>query len=306
MNLDKTYQFQAELNRATDYYIHQLTERYMAFREELANALTLEKMGSTAQRRRIKKATSALNVAAVEVSVQSIDRLTSPIARYMDRQLEDVRAVTNSGIAIQDLEKQIQDQKAEIVDRLLLADPEWVGLVELRILREINRMIVNNEPMQAIVARLAAMETADGRVSVWRSGRNSLTLEADRNVWSMAAAILALYYETGGEMTGRNWKKQAIAAIDHKTTNCCLQVHGQTQPLNKRFHLTGTPRFADYMMHPGFHWRCRTAEALYLPEFESIGITTDEMKTAARNELQARRETGRRSVIKPADAISGR
>jgi hypothetical protein len=48
--------------------------------------------------------------------------------------------------------------------------------------------------------------------------------------------------------------KQAVAAIDQKTTDCCLRVHAQAQPLDKDFHLTGEPRYADYLPYPGFHW----------------------------------------------------
>lgn len=71
---------------------------------------------------------------------------------------------------------------------------------------------------------------------------------------------------------GLNFEKQAIAAIDMRTTNCCLKVHGQVQPFNKPFELKGTPRFADQMDWPGFHYFCRTSAVLYVAEFDD-GIT---------------------------------
>ena len=48
--------------------------------------------------------------------------------------------------------------------------------------------------------------------------------------------------------------KQAIAAIDHKTTDCCLRAHGQVVALDKPFKLTGTPRYADELDWVPFHW----------------------------------------------------
>ena len=79
--------------------------------------------------------------------------------------------------------------------------------------------------------------------------------------------------------SGINFQKQAVAVIDNRTTNCCLLVHGQIQPFGKPFELTGTPRFADKMHWPGFHYFCRTSVALYLPEFDD-GSTEQMIKSA--------------------------
>ena len=68
------------------------------------------------------------------------------------------------------------------------------------------------------------------------------------------------------------FQKQAVAALDARTTDCCLQVHGQIQPLDEPFHLTGTPRYADYQDWPGFHWYCRTSGVLYQEQFDD-GLT---------------------------------
>lgn len=76
----------------------------------------------------------------------------------------------------------------------------------------------------------------------------------------------------GNPSTGLNFEKQAIAAIDMRTTDCCLKVHGQVQPFNKPFILKGSPRFADMMDWPGFHYYCRTSAVLYVAEFDD-GIT---------------------------------
>lgn len=75
------------------------------------------------------------------------------------------------------------------------------------------------------------------------------------------------------------FQKQAVATIDDHTTDCCLRVHGQVQPLSKPFHLTGTPRYADYIDAPPFHGFCRTTPALYLPEHDT-GLTVRMLKEA--------------------------
>lgn len=73
------------------------------------------------------------------------------------------------------------------------------------------------------------------------------------------------------------FKRQAVAALDERTTDCCLRVHGQVVGLNEDFRLTGTPRFADRLRNPPFHWyaivageMCLTSEG-YRP-IESVKV----------------------------------
>lgn len=99
--------------------------------------------------------------------------------------------------------------------------------------------------------------------------------------------------------------KQAIAAIDEVTTECCLIVHGQFQPINNDFSLIGSPRFADFINNPPFHWNCRTATALVHASERYDGLTQEMLQAAAR-ELKARGDTGYRVEIHPAHATSSR
>lgn len=91
------------------------------------------------------------------------------------------------------------------------------------------------------------------------------------------------------------WMRQAIAAIDDRTTDCCLRVSGQVVPLKGEFRLTGTPRFADTMERPPFHWNCRTSVALVRAEDAGDNVTR-RMREAALNELgtRMRGDTGAR------------
>lgn len=96
------------------------------------------------------------------------------------------------------------------------------------------------------------------------------------------------------------FKKQAVAALDGRTTDCCLRVHGQIQPLDQPFELTGTPRFADRLEHSPFHWYCRTSVVLYLSEFDD-GLT-EEMERSAQQIMKERTEGG--GDRHPADAFA--
>lgn len=95
--------------------------------------------------------------------------------------------------------------------------------------------------------------------------------------------------------------RQAIAGIDERTTNCCLQVHGQIVGMNEDFTLTGTPRYADRQKDPPFHNYCRSSVTLYLPEFDD-GYT-DMMQEAAQLEQQAR-ESDNYKAPHPANAFT--
>ena len=99
--------------------------------------------------------------------------------------------------------------------------------------------------------------------------------------------------------------QQAVAAIDERTTNCCLIVHAQTQPFGSPFVLRGTPRYADQLERPGFHEYCRTTLALVRVE-EARDALSQRMAGAARAELTARKATGERRGISPASATSRR
>ncbi len=120
-----------------------------------------------------------------------------------------------------------------------------------------------------------------------------------------AAYVAAVAASMQRSNTQDEFMRQAVAAIDERTTDCCLKVHGQVVGLNKDFHLTGTPRFADHVRNPPFHWNCRTATCLV-----RRGARDDElsmqMRDAAQSEISARAETRTRTEIHPAHARSRR
>lgn len=105
-----------------------------------------------------------------------------------------------------------------------------------------------------------------------------------------------------GGQPGVTWNRQAVAALDARTTDCCLRVHGQIVGMDEPFTLVGTPRYADQMMDRPFHDYCRTSVALYHVAFDD-GLT-EAMRTAA-DDVLAEREAGGTGERRPATAFGG-
>jgi hypothetical protein len=160
--------------------------------------------------------------------------------------------------------------------------------------------LLRGESFDDLVKRLLAEDA-----SVFVRGRLSAELGARRNV--IAAnneGKDAIYRLWAPQIPGLG--KQTVAAIDENTTECCLLVHGQIQPITGLYRLDGQPRFAALMKVPPFHWRCRTSSVAYHADFEKgAKVTTQDMLDAAQAELKAR-EDGSRQEIHPAHATSRR
>jgi hypothetical protein len=145
-------------------------------------------------------------------------------------------------------------------------------------------------------AELTQIVGSEDRAGTLRSSDIAPGLAA----WAASLLWSAFSTWTNNNSQGFQFKKQAVAVLDARTTDCCLRVHAQIQPLNKPFHLTGTPRFSDYMEWPGFHNWCRTAGVLYLDAYDD-GLTAD-MRTGA-DRFLVEREQGGRPDRNPADAL---
>jgi hypothetical protein len=159
---------------------------------------------------------------------------------------------------------------------------------------------------ESVGSRLLSVGLFDNKASSWRHGGNLLVTKSILEIWGSSNSISGDIIKRSADITGEEYKRQAIAAIDGRTTACCLAVHGQIVGFDKPFRLSAEPRFAEYVYAPPFHWNCRTAISLYTPEMDDSGVTTDDMRSAALAERKARRETGKRVEIHPAHATSRR
>jgi hypothetical protein len=123
---------------------------------------------------------------------------------------------------------------------------------------------------------------------------------ADTAFWA-TTLLWASFFGSADRYGGADqYDKQAVAVLDMRTTDCCLQVHGQVKPYSKPFHLTGTPRFADDIDWSPFHWRCRTSIVLYSSRYDD-GVT-DRMRAGAKYVLD-QRANGKQFDQHPADAF---
>jgi hypothetical protein len=147
----------------------------------------------------------------------------------------------------------------------------WLDGVGGLMLAEAWRLDLAGAPPDVAAARFVAPTiAADGRASLWRGGLAPLGLAATDLVFGLDNAGRGAIYRAA-QPTGVTFQKQAVAALDARTTDCCRRVNGQIQPLDEPFVLTGTPRYTDRAMHPPFHWGCRTVDTLYHPAMERIG-----------------------------------
>lgn len=91
-----------------------------------------------------------------------------------------------------------------------------------------------------------------------------------------------------------DWRKQAVATIDDVTTDTCLRVHGQVQPIGQPFQLSGNPweaakNYGFSAWVPPFHWYCRTV-VIYIPAALADGDKTRMMRAEAARMLASQRD----------------
>lgn len=227
---------------------------------------------------------------------------TGELAAISTAQIElQLAQLVEAGLSVPTVEA--VERVVGTVPLMVETPPAWTAVYYGSLISEINRLINAGDVDNAAGSLFA--ERIDDRASVYRKTLNAAVVESDKVIWGVAVGQLGTLINGVGTLVPYPIQKQAIAAIDERTTDCCLRVHGQIQPLDHDFHLTGTPRYADYLPRPPFHWRCRTSETIYHPIVEGIGISTDQMRSAARYEIDKRVEEGRQ-VIHPAHAISKR
>lgn len=219
--------------------------------------------------------------------------------KYAERQIEQL---AKAGVAVPSVVPSVSVLTSSDFET---ATSTWVDVVRGRLIVDVARLRMADDEID-LVARLLAVKLVDRRASTWRHGRNTMVSDAILATWAAGNGIAGDIFTQAQVQTDEVYQRQAIAAIDENTTDCCLRVHGQIVSFDNPFHLTGTPRFASHVHAPPFHWNCRTAVTVYRKEMESFGVTTDQMRDAAREEIGARRRTKKRVVIHPAHATSRR
>jgi hypothetical protein len=106
---------------------------------------------------------------------------------------------------------------------------------------------------------------------------------------AVGAWLVSVQRATRTDRRAWEWYKQAIPAIDTRTTDCCLRVAGQAVPLKGKFELTGTPRYADEQEWSPFHDYCRTSCAL-VPSHQANDELAQQLRADAQRQIALRRE----------------
>jgi len=207
-----------------------------------------------------------------------------------ERDIELMSKALHTNVKRESLFAGIDPQLASVVESVVARIPGIVEPLAQQITFELQYSLTQGDSFDQIVQRLLGKDLGPQGASFFRRGAVSMELFSRRSVVDSNNASRQLVYERAAEKIGK-LQKQAIAAIDERTTECCLKVHAQIQDLDKPYKLKGRPRFQDEMMFPGFHWRCRTSSVAYHPAFdeaaEGTEASTTYMLAQARKALKA-------------------
>lgn len=298
--------YQRRMNRFERDYIREARRSYNDARREARDIL--ERLGPANPNlaRSLGDALSQFERILRQTAREKNTTLHQIASEMAQSQFEALSRFADDVPPFDQVQRSTEADQQQLTDRYLQNATAWLSGLKSRLEATVRELQSKGEDEQAIANQVTSLQIAGGRASVFRHGLNTLTTESERNIWNSGNALAMLFYRAGESISQRGWEKQAVAGIDERTTDTCLRVHGQVQPLDKPFRLTGTPRFAGHIQAPPFHWRCRTSQALYAVQMEEIGFSTDQMRHAANLEIKARRETGKKVDIHPAHATSRR
>lgn len=289
-------QFIGKMRRLDQLYLASVQKVLRDFRRIALDILYRDKVRMTTIQP-IKSELYNVESRVTNISYEVSQKIDEHVLWYMNQQLGNLRRVEIPHLpTVQQLNLNTYTERKQAYEGTILQPPKWIAELSQNLELNLTRLAVADTPIEAVVDRLLSTTIADGRASVLRVASASAGTWAKATTWTSAILATRILFKNTQTVTRTVYMKQSIAAIDQVTTDCCLRVHGQIQPLEKPFILDGTPRFADKLDSPPFHWNCRTAMSLYTEKMEEKGITTQEMVDAAQAELHAREEGGRETI----------
>ena len=292
--------YQRSLSGIERTWVSSISNEYRTIRGDLLEVLSTYGLSSIAKSK-VREIYTGMRSKVDMVSqteVQKIVQVSQAYTQTQVKRLKDHKIGSISTVPAPDTVKIANISQT-------LADPEWIDYSLGIMLSEMSRISLSGDDQEAI-ERLLGVKLMDGKASPYRKGKNAMKSSTVLGVWGGGSAVLAHLY---GLVDGReqtDYQRQACCAIDERTTNCCLNVHGQIVEMKGKFHLIGYPSFAMFMENPPFHWYCRTAIVLYHAKMDDYGISTQMMENYAKMELLARATTGQVVEIHPAHATSRR
>lgn len=188
------------------------------------------------------------------ISRQQADEVDEVTLWYINQQLGVLRRINEPRLPnIQQLNQSTYSDRRSIYDNTL-SSSAWIDSLQQSMEINYTRLAVANADLTTAVDRLLAVSISDGRASVYRMSGVAAQTQVSNTIWTASMLAASGLFKRINQVTQTVYEKQAIAAIDQKTTDCCLRVHGQIQPLDKPFILDGYPRYSDKIDSPPFHW----------------------------------------------------
>jgi len=257
-----TKTFSKKMTRLEDSYLSDVEIAYASARRDLVSLLSTTSLNQGGFDRLVQARLNRLEREVLDIGVSYSGLIDEATVSFVDQQLNSLSGAPSLQRVVS---ASVGDRHAILIDTIKRS-PEWVGVLNLQISAEIARLRSSSADINDAFNRLFAEEIADGRVSVWRSGLNSMKLSGQRNVWDAGNTLLVALYAAVATSMREEIYRQASAVVDERTTETCRNVNGQTVALDEPFTLYGSPRFANRMMNPPFHWNCRTTAILFKPE----------------------------------------
>lgn len=180
----------------------------------------------------------------------------------------------------------------ELVDRFIpIVTEEMHGVTQAtlaQLRRELQSGLLQGESFPNLVQRLMAPTPSGEGPALWRNGQ----LAAERMIRRTVITANNMSKQSALEKVNAagtvQVRKQWMASIGPRTTNCCLRAHGQIVDVDQPFTLTGTPRFAREMLSPPGHWNCRSSIVMWHESFEQGALPTSKLRDDARAEIARR------------------
>ena len=289
--LDKLKKSQQAIDRLDAQLGGEILDAYNKARESLIAKLAeaFAKLGDNPTPAQIRGLMT--NVALINAIERRIDELTEEL---MDMVESGITLVTKTSVASISAEVKLLavtlglELTPFVIDPLLEltigpAIDQIAGItsqMKVTLTAALRGAFASGQRMSEIVNELYGAES-----SAFSRGLRSARLAAHRAVSEAENTARQLFLENA-KVPGL--QKQAIARIDGKTSRTCLRVHGQIQPIDQPFKLTGKGKLANVKQTPPFHWGpCRTSVAGYHPDFEQTStLTTADMVAEAKKQME--------------------
>jgi hypothetical protein len=142
--------------------------------------------------------------------------------------------------------------------------------------------IVDNQIRSIQSGLLTEAMILGGRNRVGLFAPGVIQREAANQMANIAAVVQENIMTASLSSTGAysDFVRQAVAAIDEKTTPCCLGVHGQIRELKEPFYTPDPPAYSDQQDRHPFHDHCRTSVVLVARQFGRDDLTERMLRAA--------------------------